>query len=115
MKSKITEADVKREIIQYLNLRGYFVWNNRNTGLYDVRQNKWIPAVLKGIPDIIGMQKTTGIFVGIEVKRPDYKKDGSLVNQPTAFQSEFINNINRCSGIGIVVSSLDECIAKLKL
>lgn len=115
MKTKISEAEVKREIIQYLNLRGYFVWNNRNTGLYDSRRGKWIPAVLKGIPDIIGIQKTTGIFIGIEVKRPDYKKDGSLVNQPTIFQSEFINNINKYNGIGIIVSSLDECIERLKL
>lgn len=53
-----------------------------------------------GTPDIIGFSKDGARFIGIEVKiKP---------NKPSPAQTEFIENLNKCGGIGAIIYSQEE-------
>lgn len=94
------ESVIKKQIIEYLRKRGHFVWMNRNVGVFNAAYGKYIPAGVKGIPDILGLKKG-GQFIGVEVKT---KK-----NKPSIYQEEFLKNINKFGGIGIVAYSAEDC------
>lgn len=75
---KLLEADVKRQILDFLRFSGIYAYNNRNTGLYK-GDGKWIPAPMKGVPDIVGYfgprwGQHKGRAVYVEVKRPGNNK-----------------------------------------
>jgi hypothetical protein len=65
MMPKRSEADIKRAIIQYLNMRRCLVIPYRTTGIKT--DHGWIRAVKKGISDILGLTRQ-GEFFAIEVK-----------------------------------------------
>jgi hypothetical protein len=50
-------------VIKYCTLRGYKVWRQNNLAVPGRRF-----AGLLGIPDVIGFQKGSGIFIGVETK-----------------------------------------------
>jgi len=72
------EAEIQREICDYLHDKGYFFWRSNNVPVY-ARSNdgqkrfrslpKYTP---KGLPDITIIHKTIAIF--IEVKRDEKTK-----------------------------------------
>lgn len=103
--SKIYERDIKKQILQYMRYSGILCWNNRNTGLYDTRRNKFIPAVMKGISDIIGVMKG-GRAIFVEVKTP--------TNKPTFAQTVFLEQVRNQGAIGIVTYGLEDFLEKLK-
>ena len=90
---------VTKQIIEYLTLKGYFVWRN-NSGM----RNK-IRFGIKGSPDILGITPE-GRFIGIEVKSPT----GSQSDEQKAFEGQ----INDRHGIYILCVTLEEMIEKLK-
>ena len=93
------ERAIQSAILQYLQLRGHLVWRNVNRG-FKLSTGKWIPSAVVGVPDIIGLQKGTGKFIGIEVK--------ANRNKLTEAQSEFLEHINSMGGIGLVAYSVDD-------
>lgn len=102
---KITEHDLMNWCISYLSLKGHYVQriNSGSTMASYGSRTYRIKMAEKGTPDIIGYHGTTGKFIGIEVKvKP---------NTPMPAQLEFINNLNRCGGIGAIVYSQDEMMA----
>lgn len=71
------ENVIKKQILDLLHFSGVYAYNNRNTGLFT--NGKWIPAPMKGVPDIVGfLGKKYGANAGravyIEVKRPGNNK-----------------------------------------
>lgn len=80
------------------------VWRN-NTGMFSGEykgKKRFIRAGVKGSADILGLQKDTGVFLAIEVKRA-----GGTV---TPEQFEFLNEINRRHGRAFVAYSVEDVI-----
>jgi len=84
------EADIVKEIRTWLNKQdSTFVWKNHGSGMG-----------MKGVSDLIGVHK--GMFLGIEVKRPD------KIKNVTPLQRYFLNKISSCGGYSLVATSLAE-------
>jgi hypothetical protein len=95
-----SEADIKRAIRDYLELKGYVVVPVRNVGIRKP-DGAFIPLPKgdRGISDIIACSPA-GRFIAIEVKKKG--------NKPTAEQLEFLDSVHRKLGLGLVVYSIDE-------
>jgi len=91
---RITEADITRQIRNYLKIRGIFHW----------KQWQGPMSQPKGVSDIIGIYR--GKFLAIEVKRPAAKL--------TMAQAKFLTRVEDHGGIAFVAKSLDDVIYKLK-
>lgn len=82
MEKKILEKDIQREICEYLTNKGIFFWRNNNVPIFGrsndgIKRFRAMPKYTpKGLPDIICLHK--GIFLGLEVKRPEsFLKNGT--------------------------------------
>ena len=108
---KVLEKDIKKVILQYLELKGYFVWDQPTYGLFDERRGSRIMPNgryrIRGVSDILGCIPLNGKMLAIEVKTPQRK---NLVSE---YQKQFINNINRHGGVAFVATSLEDVKAKL--
>lgn len=90
---KPKEADITREIRQYLKIRG--VWHYKQwQGL----------GSLPGVADIIGCFK--GKYLAIEVKTPG--------KNPTPHQQNFLNQVIYAGGLAFVARSVDDVIQRLE-
>jgi hypothetical protein len=83
------EADVQRQVLALLKLRGILVWRN-NTGMLPGfgKGGKTRPIKVglgKGSADVIGLL-SSGRFLAIECKRPG--------ERPTAEQTAWLNAVN---------------------
>lgn len=90
-----TEADIQRAILAFLNLYGWAVKvpaGGAKRGEYYVR------LCPQGTPDILGVVSSR--MIGVEVKRPG----GRL--RPG--QGETIDHINRCGGVAMVATSVED-------
>lgn len=93
--------------IDYLTLKGYKVWRNNNGAVYDItkgcfRKNK---NKLLGIPDIIGYNKKTAKFIGVEIKVGKDKLSPE--------QIDFIETALESGCICIVVKTIDDLINQI--
>ena len=93
-KSKLTEADITRQIRQYLNILGIWHWK--------VWQGPMSRP--KGVADIIGI--LDGRFLAIEVKRPGAKL--------TEDQAIFLQKVRNNGGIGIVARDVSDVMGLMK-
>ena len=89
MKVKITENDVKRQVKDYLYLKGYFH--------FPILQGL---GARKGIPDIIAIKNNRVLF--LEIKRPGGKQ--------SEHQKNFQAGIEGHGGRYYIVRSLDDLI-----
>ena len=87
------EAQIERDILRYLQLRGVFAWPTHGP------RNR---PVVPGTPDIIGVRHD-GRTIAIEVKGVD-----GIVSQ---VQEEFMRELHRRLALVIVARSLDDVIA----
>ena len=88
-KIKITENDVKKQVKDYLSVKGYFhFYMLAGMGAY------------KGIPDIIAIKNNRVLF--LEIKRPSGKQ--------SEHQKVFQENIEGQGGEYYIVKSLDDLI-----
>lgn len=66
----LSEAQIERQICNYLSLRRYFFWKNTSSGYFDAAKKRFrkhsSPYVRNGTPDIILIHM--GQFIGLEVK-----------------------------------------------
>ena len=97
-KYKSTEKETQQSILDYLHLKGHFVWRN-NTGAFKTERGGFYRIGMPGSPDILGVKKDDGKFIGIEVK--------SKGNKLTVLQKSFLDEINKRGGIGMVAYDLD--------
>ena len=71
IKVKQDTNSLTRACIDLLNMSGYKVWRNGNHAVYSKKQGSFLKpsyGSLNGVPDIIGYQKKTGLFIGVEIK-----------------------------------------------
>lgn len=97
-----TTNELTKACIDYLTLKGYKVWRNNNGAVYDptnkcFRKNK---NKLLGVPDIIGFNKKTGIFIGVEIKVGKDKLSPE--------QILFIEEANKSNCICLVVKEIED-------
>lgn len=103
---KRDEHGLQTQIIQYLLLKGHFVWRN-NTGALVVpatigQGRRFVRYGKVGSSDILGCHATDGRLIAVEVK------DGN--NKPTAEQELFMREVNCRGGIAFPAYSLDDVI-----
>lgn len=107
MATKILEKQIQRSILDYLMLKGHYVWRN-NTGTMkgDHKGKRWFMRFgLKGSSDILGVRKdANGQFLAIEVKRPG--------NRITEDQATFICAVQELGGMAFVAYSLEDVIKR---
>lgn len=105
----IPEADVLKQISQYLRIKGYMHWRN-NTGAraFDYTRksdgrtsHNFFQWGKKGSGDIFGLTKEGKLF-SIEVKRKGKK--------PTPEQYKFMTDIILSNGIAFVAYSVEDVI-----
>lgn len=103
------EAEVQKQIMDYLRLKGCLVFKHRNVGIYKQATGRYIPLSYgeKGISDIIGLTKK-GQFLAVEVKRrgETRSKDG----KPSKEQLEFLERVREKGGIGVLAYSLEDVV-----
>ncbi|MCK4328307.1 hypothetical protein KAX02_00535 [candidate division WOR-3 bacterium] len=89
LKIKVTENDIKRQVKDYLSLKGYFhFYIMQGLGAY------------KGIPDIVAIKNNRVLF--LEIKRPGGKQSG--------YQKQFQTDIEGQGGGYHIVKSLEDLI-----
>jgi hypothetical protein len=95
---KQSESSLVKQIIQYLNYLGHYVWRV-NTGSLKV-DNRFVQFGKKGMSDILGIHKDTGQLIAIECKVG--------YNKPSQFQKDFLEDINSRNGIAILAYKLED-------
>ena len=90
IQSRISEAEITKQIRQYLNLKGIFHWKQFQT-----------LGSKAGVSDIIGILPD-GRFLAIEVKIPR--------GRVSPYQQEFLDQITKSNGIAIIARSVDDVI-----
>lgn len=109
MKSLSSEKQICNAIVEFLNYQGAYCWRvnsgairatNKYGNTHMVRLSK------AGTSDIIGLYR--GIFLAIEVKKPEKKKT------VTPAQTEFLESIKHKGGIAFVATSPEEAWELLK-
>ena len=98
------ESEIKKAILTYLKYQKIYAWNNRNVGMWNEKGQRFIPAPMLGISDILGILPD-GKFLAIEVKAEKGK--------PTDNQICFIENILQYNGVAFLAYSLDDVIDNL--
>lgn len=104
----IPEKVIQDQILYYLRMRGFLVWQNKSQGTYDPvarRFRKPGQFHMNGVPDILGILPD-GKFLGIEVK----SAKGTL----SPHQKEFILKANARQSVVFMARSLDDVIGRLK-
>ncbi len=104
----MSEAQIQKQILQYLDLIGVMCWR-QNAGAMVVpagpgraRRGFYRFCSIDGVSDILGVLPG-GRFFAIEVKQKGKK--------PTDHQAAFLDQVNRNGGLGFVARALDDVIA----
>jgi len=103
---KQTENQVKKQITDYLTIKGWSVYRINNTGIYDSKRKAYFFHGKKGVSDIIAIRPNYPVIF-CETKATGKKPDKN--------QTNFINLINKTScDIAIVADSLESLISQLE-
>lgn len=102
---KLKEADIQKQILQYLELKRVFHYRNNSGGMTHEYNGKksFMRFGEVGSPDIVCV--IDGIYTGIEVKRPGGKQSEN--------QKIFQENLERAGGRYFIAYSLDDVINML--
>jgi VRR-NUC domain len=99
---KLTEKQIQEQVIELLRLCGVWCWLSHKVGAFRHRNVK------KGVSDILGIWPPgSGRLLAIEVKKPG----GKL----TFEQQEFLEDVNRGGGTGIMVDDIGTMVERLGL
>jgi len=94
-----------KAIIEYLMLRGHYVFRNNNAPIYDPTKRTFrANNTKKGIADILGVTKgkdDKGIFIAVEVK-------GTKTDRQSPEQKLFEGEVKKRGGIYVLARSLDD-------
>lgn len=106
---KINTNALTAQCIYYLNASGYKVWRNNNHAVYNEKGGffrKPPKGAINGVPDIIGYEKITGKFIGVEIKTGKDK----LSESQLLFQSDCLKHNATYWGI----RNIDELTKQIK-
>jgi len=98
------EKDIQRQIIDYLELKGWLVIKINNVGIRK-ENGSYIPPREKGISDLICCDPY-GRFIAIEVKKPG--------NTLSDYQAIFLDRVRSVKGRAIIAYSLDDVIKEIE-
>jgi len=102
-----SEKQIQKAIIEALNYHNCWCWR-QNAGMLKLKDGQGRTRVvrvgIKGISDIIGIQRGTGRLIAIEVKTPKRK------NKVTFYQRHFLDLIREYGGISGVACSPKEAL-----
>lgn len=103
-KAKRSEADIQKEILEWLNIQPFtFAFRTNNIGV-PLKNGGFRKSPTPGLSDLICSHK--GRFMAIEVKTPKGKT--------TEDQEKFLKCCRATKSIGCVVTSVDDIITVLK-
>ncbi len=97
----MTEQAVQLQLLDYLAYKPVFVWRN-NSGALRNDKKRLVRFGKVGSADILGIQKGTGKFIAIEVKRPD------MSHKPTPAQLEFLEEIHAHGGLAGIATCTED-------
>ncbi len=97
----LTERNIQKQLMDYLSYKNVYVWRN-NSGALPDRRGRLVFFGKVGSSDILGVQRGTGKFIAIEVKRPD------MSYKPTQPQLDFLQQIHDCGGLAGIATSTDD-------
>ena len=108
----LTENQIQSQILNWLEAHKIFHWR-QNTGAVRKRyedkngqqKDYFIRFGFPGISDILGCHR--GRLFAVEVKRPG--------NKATADQQNFLRNVVKSGGVGMVCRSLDEFVSDWRM
>lgn len=109
-----TETQLVRTILDYLKALGILAWRNNTTGVFDpARKVLRSFTGRKGVSDILGVipgdkfrpAKSHGVFLAVEVK--------SAKGRATPEQAEFLHDVRRVGGLGVLARCMDDLRTKL--
>ena len=98
------ESEIQKEIIGYLQARGFFAWNNHTKG-YIGKGGVRAKNPRKGSPDIEAVKN--GVFYGIEVKDP---KRGVVSPE----QKAWLRKLKEHGAIPIITTGLEDLIRQIE-
>lgn len=111
---KLSEHQIRNQIIDLLNNNGYYAWTNNTGGFTQEHTDKkgitrrhHVRFGRPGFSDIFAVQKGTGRFVCIEVKTPERK------NNTTQWQEDFLTVMRMQGAIAMVAWSMDMVASEL--
>lgn len=108
MSATLTESQIQKQCLEWLNLQYRWRFWRRNTGAMSGAHNgkKWFMRFGQpGMSDLWGVGPG-GRHAEIEIKRRGKK--------PTLDQSAWLTELQNLGAIGFWCTSLDECIEKFK-
>jgi hypothetical protein len=92
----LTAEQITSSILGYLSAHGYEFWSQSNRGEYDPITHRWrlYPQARRGIPNIIGLRRADGRFIGVEFK--------AGTNRLRPEQISFLNQLKAADGLAFV-------------
>jgi hypothetical protein len=104
------ESPVVRACIEYLRLRGAFVFRNQ-TGMIRLSDPKYGQRVIrqgvKGGADIVGVLPG-GRFLSVECKKPLGPRGGTGGSVQTPEQAEFQREVEQRGGVYVLARGIDD-------
>lgn len=100
MKLEASEREIQNSIMAYLaTVRGGFFFVVKTQGTFDPRRGVFRKnSAHRGVSDILGVYN--GRMIAIEVK--------SAKGKPSFHQLEFLSDVERCGGVGIIARSIED-------
>lgn len=96
---KISESQVKKQIKQWLKLKGIFFWSQDTAGVPDGRGG-FRPPAMRGVSDILAIHPRTGQLIAIECK--------SSIGKTSPFQNFFLKKVKDNHAIAVVAKGVED-------
>lgn len=101
MKPTRLEKEVKKEVFEYLQLKGHFWWASNNVGIFDPRKGiHRLPGIgfVPGIPDCNLLKD--GVYYAIELKATKGRQSDN--------QKSFQRKVEAAGGVYLLVRGIDD-------
>lgn len=98
---KVSTNALTQQALKVLNLKGFNAWRQNNGAVYDpVKKVFRAGQTMKGVSDILGYHRHTGVIVAVEIK--------TGADKLSVWQEAFLEAINKAGGIGLVVRKIED-------
>ena len=98
---KLTANNLTKQALKVFDLCGYECWRQNNNAVWDAKKRIFrVNSVKRGVSDIIGYHRKTGVFLAAEVKAGKDKL--------SAEQVVFLTSVSRAGGVGLTIRSIED-------
>ena len=81
---KMKESEIQKAVIDYLRLKGWFVWKNNQAGIYKKETGSYIPLQVKGVADLTAIKDGKVVFIEVKTGK------GKLSDHQEAFRKAIV-------------------------